>query len=397
MIQTRRAAVALAGVFGLFGVLVGTWVSRIPAVKDGIGLDNRTLGLALLGWPLGSVCASVLIPGVLSRLGSRPVVVGGSLASAATLVLPTLADSAVALAGAMFLFGLATGVLDIAANTHGAAVEAAHGTSVFSRLHASWSAGAFVGGGVGALVAAAGIGIRTHFVVIATAVAACGFFGYPSLLAPTADRRFPGVRAGRAWSVDRTVLLLGGVALAAFVVEAAVADWAAIYLHENVGTTAAAGAAGYATFAAVHLTGRYFGDQVLTRLGRVRVMIGGFLLAAAGYVLLLAIPVAGSAFAALAVIGAGIAAVVPAAFGSAGRLVDPPSAVAVSTVTGISYIGWAAAPPLIGVLAGQFGLRAALLVPLGLAVLGALWAVRLAARVTLVEHAEVASTTTTPR
>jgi fucose permease len=367
--QARRAGIGLASVFALFGVLVGTWVSRIPTVKDTLGLDARTLGLALLGWPLGSLAASVTVPHFLRVFGSRPVVVFGSMASSTALVLLALATNAVELACAGFVFGLVTGVLDIAANLHGAAVEAATGGSVFSRLHACWSAGAFIGAGGGAVAAAVSAGTRAHFAGVAAATLVAGLAVFPLLLPADADAA-PAARRRRSrpWTVEPIVLILGGIALAGFVAEAAVADWAPVYLHEHLGTTTALAAGGYATFAGVHLTVRFLGDALLVRLGRGAVLAQGCLVAATGYAVLLAVNNPVVAVAGLAIIGAGIAAVVPAAFGIAGRGSDSSSSVA--TVTGISYVGWAAAPPLIGVLAGHFGLRAALLVPLTVALVG---------------------------
>ncbi|MFL6240887.1 MAG: MFS transporter [Actinomycetes bacterium] len=397
MTAPRRSALALAATFALFGFLVGTWISRIPAVKDNLALSNRTLGLALLGWPLGSVAASLAVPRWLSRVGSRPVVVIGAVASAVALVLPAFATNAVELAVAMFVFGLATGALDIAANTHAAAVESAYGRSVFARLHASWSAGAFIGAGLGAVAAAADVGVRTHFVVVACFVTAAAALVGGALLPANVDRRRAEQPATRSWSLRPAVVLLGVIALVGFVVEAAIADWAAIYLHENIGTTLAVGAAGYATFAAVHLSVRFAGDRIMTRVDRVAVMQIGCIVAAAGYALLLGVPNVLTVFLGLAIVGAGIAAVVPAAFGAAGQLTSTTSAVGVATVTGISYVGWAAAPPLIGVLAGDFTLRAALLVPLVLALVGAGCARLPQLRVTLNSHAGSTTTSSPPR
>jgi fucose permease len=248
-------------------------------------------------------------------------------------------------------------------------------------------------------VAAAGhVDVPVHFVAVAVVTGVAGFFAYGAMLPAGTDRHPRDVSSRtRAWSFDPVVRLLGGVALAGFVVEAAVADWAAVYLHENLATSAAVAAAGYATFAAVHLTVRFLGDSILTRVGRTTVMQIGCLLAAAGYALLLGLHRPATAFVGLAVIGAGIAAVVPAAFGNAGRLTETPSATGVATVTGISYVGWAAAPPLIGILAGQFGLRAALLLPLAMAVFGAWCAHALRGRVTLNAHDNTYPTTPSSR
>jgi fucose permease len=334
----------------------------------------------------------------LAATGSRPFISFGALASAGALVLPGLADTAWQLAGAVFVFGLTTGVLDIASNMHAAAVEVAHDRSVFARLHASWSAGAFIGGGAGALAAAADVDVRVHFAVAAAVVGVGSLVSRVALLPAAADStRSSDGSATRGWSLRPAVLLLGVVALSGFVVEAAVGDWGAVYLHERIGTTVAVGATGYATFAATHLVARAFGDALLTRVDRRALMQVGCIVAAGGYGLVVGVPNVVAVFAGFAVIAAGIAVVVPAAFGAAGRVEGIGAAAGVATVTGVSYVGWAAAPPLIGLLAGHFSLRAALVLPLVLAVVGALSARLLEPRVTLVGDDGAHADTTTSR
>jgi hypothetical protein len=45
----RRAHAATALVFFVHGVAIATWVPRIPAVKERLGLTEGSLGIALLG------------------------------------------------------------------------------------------------------------------------------------------------------------------------------------------------------------------------------------------------------------------------------------------------------------------------------------------------------------
>ena len=68
----------------------------MPAIKDGADLSNGTLGLALLGMPLGSLAAIQVTGLLIARWGSSPVT------SAGLLVL------CVATAGPSFATGFAT-------------------------------------------------------------------------------------------------------------------------------------------------------------------------------------------------------------------------------------------------------------------------------------------------
>jgi len=56
----RRQQAAVAVVFVVHGLLFASWTAHIPHVKAHLGLTDSTLGVALLGAPIGSVSPSVL-------------------------------------------------------------------------------------------------------------------------------------------------------------------------------------------------------------------------------------------------------------------------------------------------------------------------------------------------
>ena len=55
-------------------MLFASWTAHIPLMKTQLGLSNATLGTALLGAPVGSVCAMLLSRWLLPRLGSHRMV-----------------------------------------------------------------------------------------------------------------------------------------------------------------------------------------------------------------------------------------------------------------------------------------------------------------------------------
>jgi fucose permease len=122
--------------------------------------------------------------------------------------------------------------------------------------------------------------------------------------------------------------------------------------------------------------GRFAGDWATRRLGAVRLLRGGGLLAAVGLGagLLTAHPLV--AVAGFACVGAGFAAMFPSLMRAAAR--SPAGAgAAIAAVSTVGYGGFLAGPPLIGLLAQAAGLR----VGLGLVVLAALLVAALAGAV----------------
>ncbi len=70
------------------GFAMASWATRIPQVRDGLGLTPSRLGLVLLAIAAGSIVSLVLAGQIVSRFGSRRTV-------AAMAILLGLALSAV--------------------------------------------------------------------------------------------------------------------------------------------------------------------------------------------------------------------------------------------------------------------------------------------------------------
>jgi hypothetical protein len=118
---------------GLFpnGAVFSSWYARLAAIQDRLGLGPGLIGLALLGAPLGLLLAQLAIGGVIARRGSQPLLLLAPLISL-TVVLPALAVDFTTLLLAVVIVGVANGVLDIAMNAHGVAVERATQTRLFT-------------------------------------------------------------------------------------------------------------------------------------------------------------------------------------------------------------------------------------------------------------------------
>jgi hypothetical protein len=179
-------------------------------------------------------------------------------------------------------------------------------------------------------------------------------------------------RAGAVGGWGRAVLLLGLIGFCSFLCEGTAADWSALYL-QDLGASPGAAAAGFAAFSLCMAAGRLVGDRLTVRLGPVRLVRDGSLVAAGGLGLGV---VAGNELVAVVgfgLLGAGLAAVVPIAFSAAGNL-GGPGGVGIARVASIAYLGTLAGPPAVGFTAEVVSPRFALLIPVALCVLIAICA-----------------------
>jgi predicted MFS family arabinose efflux permease len=375
----RTPALATAAVFLLNGTVIAAWVSRLPATRDRLDADPRTIGLVILMLGLGSLTVMPFVGRLVARFTSRPIVIAASVGSVVMLVVASLTPGAVLTGAALLLLGACYGAWDVAMNVQGSFVDRQAGRDYMPRYHACWSLGGLIGAGLGALAAAAGMALTLHF-TIAAVVAGVGTVlitrrwylddreqseapAQPDDVVATGsaapDADDVAVAAARTRLLSTRLVLIGIVTLGTVLLEGAAADWIALYLTDERGTTESVAALGYATFALAMAAARFSGTAVIDRLGRSRAVLISGVLATAGVITTLAVPGVGGALVGILMWGLGVALVFPAAM-SAGGETPGRAADGIAAVATIGYGGFLLGPPLIGLLANEIGLGTAL-------------------------------------
>ncbi|HWH92336.1 MAG TPA: MFS transporter [Baekduia sp.] len=357
-----RNHVAVAVVFAVHGAANGSFATRIPWIRERLGLSAGALGLALLMPALGALLAMPITGVLVHRLSGRTVtrVLIGAFACA--LALPALAPALAWLALALLVFGAVAGMADIAMNTQGLLVEERAGRPLMSGLHGIWSLGGIAGSAVGVLAAHADVDARVHLGAMAALLLAVG--GVAGRGLPAAEATDVGHDAPEpprlAWP-SRPVMLIGLVGFCAVFAEGASADWCAVYLRDVMGTSPATAAAAYTAFAFAMAGGRLVGDRVVARLGAVASVRAGGALATAGALLVVVARTPLLGIPGFALIGLGIAVVVPVVFAAGGRAV-PHAGQGIAAVATVAYGAGLAAPGTIGAIAELASLPAAFVV-----------------------------------
>lgn len=383
--ELRSARHGAVLTFVLAGLMVGTMTVRIPALTDKLGLSEAMVGTILLAWGLGALVTMQSMRRVMARVGSRAVLRAGGPLTALALLGVGLAPDLPLLVTAVVLFGMAFGVMDVAMNSQGSAVEQAYRRPLMNGMHAGWCVGAISAGALGSLAITAGLPFTTHVTLIALlALPVLVLLGrtylpeQPSVAAAAQGRR----------RMPPVVYLLGAIMFFAFMVEGTVADWNGLYMRNELGAPEAVAALGYPVFEVGMLIARLTGDRLRVRFG-VRGMLSVSGVATAGFfaVVLLA-PSAVVAVSAMFFVGLGVATISPLTMSLAGTATDAPGP-AIAQSGAMGYAGLLLGPVVIGFLSDAAGLRTALSIGVGLGVL-----IALAAR--LLPHGEPAQVTRLP-
>jgi len=341
------------------GLVVSTWVSRIPSVQLDLHLNNGVLGLTLLSSALGAVCAIPFAGWLVSRFGSKKVCMTTATLFAFSLVLPGLAFNAISLAGALFVFGAVAASMDVSMNAQGVEIEKEMREPTMSRFHGMFSLGGMMGAGAGGLLAAHGFSPWQHFSLSGVLNLLLVLGAWPLLL-HTHDTHAAGDHRLPFNKIPPVLFALSAIGFCILLSEGAMADWTAVYLRQVLEAGPGTAAAGYAVFSAAMAIFRFLGDIITARLGPIVTVRLGSLVAAAGLVWALTVQRPEWALPGFAITGAGFSAIIPLVFGSGGRVPGVKAGPGIATVTGIGYIGFIVGPPVIGFASQLVTLRYAL-------------------------------------
>lgn len=350
---------AVASLFFLQGICFATWASRIPSIQQQLHLTDGDLGLVLFALPAGSMLALPLSGWLVTRFGSRTVVIQTMIVYALLLVMIGFANNIFQLVAVLVLFGVGGNTANIAMNTQAVGVEARYGRNIMASFHGLWSLAGFTAAGIGWFMIGHGIIPLHHFAIIAAfcCIAIATVFSY---LLPNEERSSNGNKLFVL--PDKSLFMLGVLAFCCMMCEGAMFDWSGIYFQKVVHAEKAWIGAGYTAFMCTMAAGRFVGDWVAGKLGFTRTIQISGLLMTAGLTIALVFPYLIPAITGFFLVGLGVSSVIPLVYSRAGRSQKLSPGLALAAVSTIGFFGFLVGPPVIGVIAGMASLRASFVI-----------------------------------
>ncbi len=351
LLATARAPLAA---FAAMGVLWGTFAAVLPDIKTMLGVDEARLGTLLLFTPIAAVAAMLLAPraGAALRGIALPVSV---LAMGLAFAMPGQTASLLLFPLAMMCCGAATGLSDVLMNARVAALENERRIHLMNLCHAAYSFG-YAGGAIATGVMR-GAEWSPGAVMAAMAVVAVLL----AALTWETDGTIQGLRKpkdGTAGHLGMIPVFGGGIVLIAFLTENAAENWSALHIEETLGGSPEQGALGPAAMALTMGFARLVGQGLAARVNAFRLLAGGAVVSATGALIAAVAMSPTMAYAGFVVMGVGSSVIAPTAFSLVGQMADPAArARAVARATLLGYFGYFFGPPMLGVIAGSFGLR----------------------------------------
>ena len=424
---TVRWIRAILVIFFLMGFGFGTWLSRLPTLRDSLGASTLEMSIYGLCLAAGSLTGMMLSARAVERFGPRKMMaftIAVQVVALPLTVVFMLAGSIPLGVIALFIYGLNFSAADVAMNVSGANSERVYGKPRLPLMHAFYSIGAMLSMGVGSAAEAMKVPLQPHFIAVGLLIGLAGFavLGWvprdesalrppashpplvttgpvPVVTSPTDDDlatvtgSVPVIPAHAAtggpvsdgalaadaskrrynpWR-DPRVICIGLITLSAGLVEGAPADWLPLALVDGRGVTNEFGALMLALFYGAVVTARLAGAALLTRFTRVTVLRTSLAIAAIGILTVVLVPGPVPMIVGTILWGLGAGVCWPITISAAADRHET-AARDVATVSAIGYTSMLLGPMAFGVLGEQIGLLPAFIVLPIFVVLGILLA-----------------------
>ena len=352
----NKPVLAVGFLFATSSLLFGTWVAAIPGIKEKLHLTDGSLGVSLLLSPLGAITGMLLSTRVFSKIPVGKWMFIGYLSVCLLMIAQINAINRPMFWGCLYLYGLFSFLNGVSANATVNLLEKKYDSLFMSTCHGMYSLGGAVSAGLAVLLFYLHISSAVQIVLVSCCIALTIFFSRHYLLA---NIDIIHSRSGIKLP-SLSILGISFICMVTFMAEGCVADWSAIYLKEIMLAPKEMLSLGYAGFSIAMTIGRLNGDHFIAKIGSKKIVIGGCLVAATGFILVVTAPVIIMAIAGYVLVGIGCSSIVPVLFSASANIPGVSTVEGFAMVTTGGIIGFLAGPSLIGFISEKTDLSKAL-------------------------------------
>ena len=342
--------------FFIYSFCLGVFFPRIGDLQNQMGIGETTLGLTLLGPAIGVQISLLFADKIFSLLGFRLVMCLGVPILGLALVCSSLTFKPFIFFISLMLGGFAIGILEVAVNLEADRIEYKISKKIMNRSHSFWSLGFFFSGLTGALFSQMKV---SPFVNFSLSLFLGTFLTilFCSKYIPADERPNSSVNNSLFVKPTKAVLALVVLTLSPMLLESASIDWSVIYMRDIFFTPPFINGLAIVMVALTQFSVRYYADQYVEIYGSEKVSKISVVAMLIGVV---SVCFSNSPYLSLVgfvFIGGGSAVIFPLAMSAAAQKTDRPAAINVASLAQISFLVFLLAPPILGFIAENFGIR----------------------------------------
>jgi MFS family permease len=272
----------LQALFGVYAVLIMSWIPRFPEVKANLGLSNGQFGTLISTGSFGAVASLFLTGHMVHKFGVKRVILTNIWIMGVAYFFIVRTESSGIFLICNVAIGWATSAYHISINAQSFnAMERVYGLTI-ARLHGMWALGTLATAIISGLIVDH-IPITWHVgglaVVVTLSLTAMIIRLTPVLMKPNEDEEehLPLRTLVTSFRVDW--LVSGGLLCAVFL-EFATGDWSAIFAKERIGVSSGQAALPYVLFMTAMIIGRLNAGKIAKRFQidqtiRLFALVGG--------------------------------------------------------------------------------------------------------------------------
>ena len=342
--------------FFIYSFCLGVFFPRIGDLQNQMGIGETTLGLTLLGPAIGVQISLLFADKIFSLLGFRLVMCLGVPILGLALVCSSLTFKPFIFFISLMLGGFAIGILEVAVNLEADRIEYKISKKIMNKSHSFWSLGFFCSGLTGALFSQMKV---SPFVNFSLSLFLGTFLTilFCSKYIPADERPNSSVNNSLFVKPTKAVLALVVLTLSPMLLESASIDWSVIYMRDIFFTPPFINGLAIVMVALTQFSVRYYADQYVEIYGSEKVSKISVVAMLIGVV---SVCFSNSPYLSLVgfvFIGGGSAVIFPLAMSAAAQKTDRPAAINVASLAQISFLVFLLAPPILGFIAENFGIR----------------------------------------
>ena len=342
--------------FFIYSFSLGVFFPRIADLQQQMNVGETTLGMALLGPPIGVQISLLFADLILERIEFRKTMCFGIPILGFALILSALSYSPIFFFISLMFGGFAIGILEVAVNLEADRLENKLGIKIMNRSHSFWSLGFFTSGITGALFSQMQI---SPFINFSLSLVICSIFTFAFCLRYQPANKRDNPSKSKTVFVYPTKSIMGLIllTLSPMLLESASIDWSVIYMRDIFSTPPIVNGLSIVVLAIAQFIVRFNADFYVERFGAIKIShISIYTM----FIGVLAVTLSNSVFISLigfTLIGGGSAVLFPLAMSAAAQKTDRPAAVNVASLAQISFLMFLLAPPVLGFVAENFGIR----------------------------------------
>lgn len=352
----KRACQATRSIFFAFGLGIASWAPMVPFVKTKLQANDAELGLILFASGMGALLSMPIAGFLVHKFGTRSMTALWSMIVIMILPFLVIADTALAVSFALFLFGVSTGFWNISINAHAVEVESKAPIPIMSGLHCFFSTGGLFGAILVSGLLEFGFDPLFCSLTVSSIMFLIILLNWRKLLPHekgALQTKIPSTASSKTGFAfpDIRVLLLGILCFVSFMTEGSMLDWSAEFLRSTLHYSASIAGIGFALFSTGMVVGRFTGDRIIQWKGTFFLFQIGSLLAACGLLIVISAGWGMLELSGFFLIGLGASNIVPILFSASGRVQSASSNFNLTIVTTFGYMGLLIGPAFIGFIA----------------------------------------------